>query len=76
MPLSSACVLISESLRHAGTSETLYAGVQDRVKRVENCVNVQAKVPTDPTVKSFGLSIKGQMMEVSSVSPMSLAAAA
>lgn len=38
---------------------------QDRVKRVENCVNVQAKVPTDPTVKSFGLSIKGTMMEVS-----------
>lgn len=42
------------------------AVVQDRVKRVENCVNVQAQVPTDPTVKSFGLSIKGQMMEVRS----------
>lgn len=39
---------------------------QDRVKRVENCVNTQAKVPTDPTVKSFGLSIKGTMMEVNS----------
>lgn len=38
--------------------------LQDRVKRVENCVNVQAQVPTDPTVRSFGLSIKGQMMEV------------
>ena len=45
-------------------SDVSVAVSQDRVKRVENCVNVQAQVPTDPTVKSFGLSIKGQMMEV------------
>jgi len=38
--------------------------LQDRVKRIENCVNVQSKVPTDPTVKNFGMQIKGQMMEV------------
>ena len=42
--------------------------MQDRVKRIENCVNVQAKVPTDPTVKNFGMQIKGQMMEVTTLS--------
>ncbi|DBA92483.1 TPA: hypothetical protein ACH3X1_002716 [Trebouxia sp. C0004] len=36
----------------------------DRVKRIENCLNVQSKVPTDPTVKTFGMQIKGQMMEI------------
>ena len=45
---------------------TLYTvALQDRVNRIESCLNRQSKVPTDPTVKSFGLQIKGQMLEVS-----------
>ena len=40
------------------------SALQDRVKRIENCVNVQSQVPTDPTVKNFGMQIKGQMMDV------------
>lgn len=36
------------------------------MKRIENCVNVQAQVPTDPTVRNFGMNIKGVMMEVHS----------
>ena len=39
------------------------------MKRIETCLNVQSKVPTDPTVKNFGMQIKGQMMEVKSQSP-------
>ena len=42
--------------------------MHDRVKRIENCVKVQARVPTDETVKNFGMQIKGQMMEVRSLS--------
>ena len=38
------------------------------MKRIENCVNVQARVPTDETVKNFGMQIKGQMMEVNPLS--------
>ena len=38
------------------------------MKRIEKCVNVQARVPTDETVKNFGMQIKGQMMEVRSLS--------
>lgn len=41
--------------------------LQDRVGRIESCLNRQSKVPSDPTVKSFGLQIKGQMMEVSNI---------
>ena len=39
--------------------------MQDRVQRIEKCINDQAKVTSDPTVKNFGMQIKGQMMEVS-----------
>ena len=73
-------IMLSEATYHTQIGSTkmskqplnvCLALLQDRVKRIEQCINNQSKVPSDPTVKEFGMSIKGNMMEVGFIAELS-----
>ena len=46
-----------------------FADVLESVQAIENSVNNQAKLPTDPTVAAFGMKMNPQMLTVNLSAP-------